>query len=1032
MRFGVLGPLTVWGADGLPVRVPERKIRALLADLIGQRGRPVAASRLIDDVWGSELPVHPAAALQTKVSQLRRVLEQAEPGGRGLVVSRPPGYLLRAEPESVDADRFTALVEQARAAGDPRAKSALFAEALGLWRGPAYADFADEEFARPFAQQLEEQRLAALEEHAEVRLDLGEHAELADELGELVRRHPLRERLRAVHLRALYAAGRPAEALAGFADLRARLADELGQDPSPELAALHRAILAQDPALDPWPAGNLPAPVGELLGREVHQAEVGDLLAAHRLVTLTGPGGVGKTRLALAVAARAGGGAPDGVWLAELAGHQGPPATLVATVLDVRDDTKLAEALRAKRLLLVLDNCEHRADEVAGLVRTLLGAAPGLRILATSREPLGLAGEVLYAVPPLDPPSAAELFAVRAGTARTADNAVAVAEICRRLDGLPLALELAATRARALGVHELRKRLDDRFRLLAHGHRGAPARQQTLRAVIDWSWELLTDDERRALRRLAVQADSCGLHVAEAVCGGADVLARLVDKSLVAMIETPSGPRYRLLESVAAYGLERLAEAGEAGTERQRHLDHYLALAEEAEPGLRGAGQRGWLDTLDADAANLRAALDHAVRHGQAEHALRLVNALSWYWFLRGRLREGHRSITAALAVDGPAPTLLWARAQAWQAGFAAQLGDEPGLSEQADKVLTRYDDLDDPPGQARARWFLTMSLIGSGDLPKGAERINRALAGFRALGDRWGVAAALCTRAAQARPRGDLAAARRDAEASAALFADLGDRWGVVKTREVLSSLAEIAGDYPRAAELHREGLRNAEELGMWTEASYQLSGLGRIALLQGDFAAADDFHERARRLAARHSHKRGEQFAEVGLGLSARRQGKLDEADAHLRRWLDWCRRMDGDLGVALILAELGFTAEQRGDVPAALALHAEGLTAARNTGDPRAIALALEGSAGAWALAGRAGHAARLLGAATALREATGAPLPAAERHDVDRIAARLTTALGRHQFQVHFADGRALDPAHAANIPTDPLSTVDSRG
>ncbi|WP_165495478.1 AfsR/SARP family transcriptional regulator, partial [Actinomadura roseirufa] len=358
MRFGVLGPLAVWAGDGRPVRIPDRKVRALLADLLAHEGRVVPADRLIDDLWeGDRLPRNPAATLQTRVSQLRKALEDAEPGGRALVVSRRPGYLLRpvddavddtaddAVDDFVDAARFHALLAEARAAGDARSRAVLLGEALDLWRGPAYADFAGTEFARPAIARLEEDRLAAQEERAEARLELGEHAALAADLAGLVRLHPLRERLRAVHLRALYRSGRQADALAGYADLRERLADELGLDPGPELGALHQAILRQDPELDPAPAPpstNLPARLTGLVGRADAVAEVRALLAGHRLVTLTGPGGVGKTSLALEAARPPPASRPapgpfeDGVWLVELAGvdrARGTVPELVAPLL---------------------------------------------------------------------------------------------------------------------------------------------------------------------------------------------------------------------------------------------------------------------------------------------------------------------------------------------------------------------------------------------------------------------------------------------------------------------------------------------------------------------------------------------------------------------------------------------------------------------------------------------------------------------------------------------------------------------------
>ncbi|MET7461466.1 BTAD domain-containing putative transcriptional regulator [Nonomuraea sp. NPDC005501] len=1005
VRFGVLGPLAVWAQDGGPVRVAEPKVRALLADLLAHGGGPVPPDRLIDDLWGERPPRNPAGTLQARVSQLRRAL-----GDPGLITHGPAGY--RLAPADTDASRFLALLAGPparpglpRLADGPRGdegtawlreRLARLDEALGLWRGPAYAEFADAGFARPEIARLEEARLSALEEQAEVRLALGGDADLAG----LVRLHPLRERLRGLHILALYRRGRQSEALASYGELRELLAEELGLDPSPELSALHQAILRHDPALSApvsasiagpgratpkEPVTNLPAPLTDLVGRDGELAAVRDLLAAGRLVTLTGPGGVGKTRLALEAArALAGTDLPDGVWLVELAGAA-DVAEAVAAVLGVRDDgaeplaPRLARALSGKRALLVLDNCEHVVADAAGLAARLLKAAPGLRVLATSQEPLDVTGERLLPVPPLPEPEAVRLFAARAGVEPDA----AVATICRRLDGIPLALELAATRVRALGVEGVAERLDDRFRLLSAGMRDAPARQRTLRAAIDWSWELLTAPERVVLRRLAVHADGCTLEAAEEVCAepGVDVLdavARLVDRSLV--VVTP-GPRYRLLESVSAYCAERLAEAGELDAIRERHARHYTELAVRAE--LRGPRQLAWLDRLDLETANLRLAL-------AGPEPLRLVNALAWYWYLRGRLGEARRSLTAALARhDGRSGGTSGeaAVASVWLAGMTLLSGETPPAVRQAGL---------DASGRALASWFLTHVQWAYGDHEERRAAADRALAAYEELGDRWGVAAALSLRAKLAQVRCDLEAMRCDGERSLALFTELGDDWGRMEAMDALDRRAETRGDYAEAARLREEELRLAERLGF--EVPFKLSALGRIALLAGDYATADDLHERARRLAVAQSYKSAEESAVLGLAMSARRQGRYTEAEALLTPWLDWLREVRGTAGVAFVLAELGFAAEQRGDAATALARHRAGHEAALASGDPRAVALALEGLAGAVSLAGDHAEAARLLDAASAMRREAGTPRPAAERLDVDRIAARVHEALG----------------------------------
>ncbi|WP_083983598.1 BTAD domain-containing putative transcriptional regulator [Actinomadura hibisca] len=1001
MLFGVLGSLAVWTAEGAPVAVPEAKVRALLADLLVTPGRPVPVDRLVEDLWGDRPPRNPTGTLQARVSQLRSAL-----GDRSLVVTRPPGYALDVAADAVDAGRFTALVARAREAGDPRSRASLLADALGLWRGPAFADFADLAFAQPAIAALEEQRLTAREEHAEARLELGEHAALADELAPLVAEHPLRERLRAAHLLALYRAGRQTEALAGYADIRTRLADELGLDPGPELAALHQAILEQSPETSAPPSSrtNLPAVLGELVGRADAIAETRVLLRDHRLVTLTGPGGVGKTRLALETAARSVAAFPDGVWLVELAGSAAEPAEVIAATLGVRDEAgplecpaeRLGGALGDRRLLLVLDNCEHLIEEVAELAERLLSAAPGLRVLATSREPLDIPGERVEPVRPLHLPgadiapetlrtfSAVELFVTRAaasspGFALTPETAAPVAAICRRLDGLPLALELAATRVRSLGVHELAARLDDRFTVLKAGKRGGPARQRTLRAVIDWSWELLSPAERTVLRRLAVHADGCTLEAAERVSGAdLDVLPHLVDRSLV----VHANGRYRLLESVAAYCQERLDEAGEQQELRERHARYYSDLAERAASKLRGPEQSVWLARLDQEYANLRLALETTA------DPLRLVNALAWYWYLRGRLTEARRALAKALeASSGPR-----AEAMAWHTGMVCAQGE--GVSEEAiEEILAAFDE---PLPRARAQWFLTNLRWYYGDLEKHNERARETLETFRSHGDRWGEAAALVLLAKLAIVDGDLDALRASGERSLALFTELGDAWGRQEASDALSRWAEIVGDLELAARLRRDELRVAEELQMWTEVSVKLTGLGRLALLEGDLDRAEDLHRRAHTMARRHSSRTAEEFAATGLALVARRRGDLDAAEEYLRPWLEWLRSIGGTAGIAFILAQLGFVAEQRGDAAEALALHTEGLRAAEETGDPRAVALAQEGLAGAYALAGETAEAVRLLAAASAARTAAGAPLPPPERHDVDRIRARLASA------------------------------------
>jgi predicted ATPase/DNA-binding SARP family transcriptional activator len=667
MRFGVLGPVRVWTDDGRPVRVPELKVRVLLAALLAREGRPVPPWRLVDDLWDAHPPGKPTGALRAKVSQLRRALGDAEPGGRELVASGASGYVLQA---ATDAGDFAELVRRARTAPGPARAADLLTEALALWRGPAFSPYEDAPFARATAARLEEQRLTALEELAGARLELGEHGPLVAELTDLVGAHPVRERLTGLLMRALYGSGRQSEALAAYRALRVRLREEAGLDPGPELAGLQERILAGDEALAAArPAAprlrppRLPVPLTPLVGRAAELAELGPLLGGERLVTLTGPGGVGKTRLALAVL----GERPEPGYVAELAGAGGGSvADVVATAFGVPDEDRIAAALGDAPAVLLLDNAEHVVEQAAKLADRLLRAAPGLRVLATGREPLGVAGEVVRAVAPLAEADAVRLFTDRAaasapGFALGAGNAAEVAEVCRRLDGIPLALELAASRVRGLGVRGLAAGLDDRFRLLDEGPRGLPERQRTLRAALEWSWRLLDDRERAALRRLAVHGAGCTLSGAIYVCadtgagpdGGVSIeaggeqappagltaeevpglLARLVDRSLVSR----DGERFRLLETVAAYAWERLEEAGETAEVLRRRDDYYVRLAECAEAERAGHARQRWIGRLDAEIANLREALDGATRRRETALATRISGSLAWYEAASGR-----------------------------------------------------------------------------------------------------------------------------------------------------------------------------------------------------------------------------------------------------------------------------------------------------------------------------------------------------------------------------------------------------------
>ncbi|MCY9782734.1 tetratricopeptide repeat protein [Nocardiopsis sp. EMB25] len=1084
MRFGVLGQLAVWTDEDEPVNVPGAKVRSLLAHLLVHREVWVSADRLGADLW-QEPPPDPAAALQTTVSRLRRALEGAEPGYRSRVESGPSGYRLRVDAERVDAGRFEDLVARARGAA-PAETADVLGRALALWRGPALADHADAPFTRPAVTRWEEMRLSAVEDRLRARLDLGEGSSLVPELDDLVDREPLRERLRAAHMLALYRAGRQSEALESYRRMRDLLSEEVGVDPGPELVRLHQDILAQAPALarpdagrprrEPvarprpvegenrhagreappprWP-GNVPAPLTEVIGRKESVERIRGDVERFRLVTLIGPGGVGKTTLALAAVP---GLAPSGVWFVELGGRDTGATTVhgiaeeIATAVGLSDEGcspgRHSSALRLGRCLgsglLVLDNCEHVIGPVAELVAQLLRSAPDLRILTTSREPLGVPGERLHQVRPLPVPRAAtrealaesaavELFSQRVaaslpGFAVAEDNAAAVAAICWHLDGLPLALELAAARVRSLGVHELAARLNDRFQILGGTGSGRHERQRTLHAVVDWSWRLLSADERAVLRRLSVHAGPFDLVRAEAIAGlpqegtpavarpaVVGVLASLVDRSLVVAEQGRRGARYRLLETIRVFARERLVEAGEETSALRALATHLAGAAAEFEPRLFGSGgdQGECLEWLDQETANLRASVEWAAEQGEAGPALRITGSLGWYWYLRGRYREGHRLLSLALATPGGGTDEERAVALLWHAALSFADVHSPAALETARAALDLAARMPDPAALARARVvlvFMTRTAETEGsrlDLPDTV--LEEALAVFEARSDQWWRAFALHMRGWRALRRSELAEAGRDGRTSLSLFEELGEPWGRVRAGNLLGVLAGIEGDYAEAARLHRDALDQAERIGLWPSVVEEHTRIARVHLLNGDLDASDEANRRAIAVATEQGLADRARFARAGLGLSARRRGRVDEAEEHFSAVLASHREDGYRPGLAFILAELGFCAEMRGDLRAARERHAEGLEYARQSDDPRAVAFSLEGLAGVAAAEGDGVLAARLLGAAASAREDVGVPLQPGDRFDVDRLTRAVHALIGTADADQEFAFG-----------------------
>ncbi|GLZ30026.1 SARP family transcriptional regulator [Lentzea sp. NBRC 105346] len=865
MLFGILGPLEARSADG-PVALGGPRPRSLLALLLLEAGHVVPTDRLIDGLYGEDPPGDAANALQGQVSRLRRALGSGAP-----IEFHPAGYRLVVDPDDVDAHRFQHLAaagRQALEAGDARAASDVLREALALWRGPALADVT---VASGQAARLEEQRLAAIEDRVAADLQLGEGASLVPELRELVSAFPLRERLRGHLMRALYAAGRQAEALSVYEDARRLLADELGTDPSPELAEVHLAVLRGETAH----RQALPAQLTSFVGRDAELARIASLFEGYegsfpsadrlessphstRLVTLTGPGGAGKTRLAIEAATR---DLRESCFV-DLAPVRSAVPQAVLGALGLRESAlpqdplqRLVAALSDRKVLLVLDNCEHLVDEVARLVFDLLAACPDLRVLTTSREALGITGESLCAVPPLAPEPSVRLFADRAAAVRpglVVDDSVH--RVCAALDGLPLAIELAAARLRTLTPAELESRLDDRFRLLSRGPRTVAPRHQTLRAVVEWSWDLLSPEEQDLAARLSVFAGGATLSSAEAVSDSGDVLdllAGLVDKSFV---EVTDG-RYRMLETIRAFCAERLVDADSVA---RRHASYFLSLAAAADQHLRKSTQLEWLDRLHAEHANLRAALHWAVS-AAPDLAADLFRELSWYWYLRGVRTEVVPLAVRLLESLEPAPTEEYLIVAAYGAPDRV-MGLLPQLTGPIRQpfVLVAWAMLAGPPKADAPEIALKAEIESSSD------PWLQGLLGFSTGYTSWLI-------------HGDREYAQRACLEALEKFRSIGERWGMAQG---LDALANIATDPAEALALTDEALTVVTELGASEElAELRCRRADRLVLL-GDLVAAQRDYELALELARRAGLAATRALAHAGLGELARRRGDLGEA--------------------------------------------------------------------------------------------------------------------------------------------------------
>ncbi|MCF2526177.1 AfsR/SARP family transcriptional regulator [Yinghuangia soli] len=1154
MYVSVLGPLQVRDEVGEPVPVSGTRLRVLLTRMALDAGRPVPADVLVRAVWDEDEPSGAANALQSLVSRLRRML------GPEAITSGPAGYVLAVDPGAVDVHRFERAAADGRrllADDDPAAAEARLAEALGLWRGAALADAAEAGFAAGPAARLEELRLTALEDRVDARLRLGQAAEVVPELEQLAMEHPLRERIHGRLMAALDAVGRRADALAVYQTLRTELADELGIDPSPELDAVHMAILrgeptiatpgsvaagsaasraaasgpvgsgaagsgaagsgdetlaaavsgaaetvrtsepaaapaataagtttpasAADPAPDsapapaaapasasaPAPATNLTARLTSFVGRDDERSRLAGMLAESRLVSVVGPGGAGKTRITVETGTALLADFPGGVWIVELAPVHDPsdiPQAILGALgrresgilasgmvespggsggRDAPRDVlaRVVELLVRRPALLILDNCEHLVADIAEVADTLLAQAPTLRVLTSTREPLGIVGEALYPLGPLGLPgetadSAAALAspsvrlfadrakAVRPGLVIDGANIGAVVEICRRLDGMPLAIELAAARTRSLTPTQIARRLDDRFKLLTGGSRTAMPRHQTLRAVVEWSWDLLDDRERAVLRRLSVFAGGATLEAAEEVLSDGellepddvlDLLAGLVDKSLVDVFGTGE-PRYRMLETIAAFAAERREDDGADAGIAQRHVDWAIRLLERLDPMLRTGDQLDAIGVIAEEHDNFGTALRFAIDAGDARSAVRAVSLMGWYWTIRGYHREASAWLGDALAVPHG--------------------GNPP-----------------DPESRVLAEWFHGTTLVVTGGEPDGVRWLMRsrwhmrqlagpvthplvllvesltaalrdyvtgtmtALGAIEEHGDRWVRAVVDLIAGHVAVNGGQTDEGVRRLRRARVRFLEIGDRWGRSSAAGGLSEVYRFAGRLEEGIAAIDECLELVRVLGSDEDVPLLLARRAQAYWQLGDEEAALADMNAAIEVAGDADTAGGVVLAYAWAGDLARLRGDRPEAEKQYARAvaeLPTARMVPFQM-IAYLHLSLAYFAEAPHERSKAKEALDTALAAALDSRDMPVVASVAEGLAWWTFTGGDPESAAAILGAATATRGHVDLGSP-----DAIRVTADVKEALPEDTYTKAHDRGLALSHAEALDL------------
>ncbi len=1065
LRITLLGAFEASRGDAV-LPVPGARLQALLGRLALAGGHPVERIALVDAIWAEDPPTDPTHALQALVSRLRRTL-----GSAGHVAQRAGGYQLAVDAADVDALRFEQLARDGRdrlRAGDPQA-AALLGAAVALWGDhPGTEPAAVAGLAPAAATRLAHASIEAVADLADAELSLGRADLAATRLTALLAEHPVHERAVALLMDALAAQGRQAEALARYEQVRARLADDLGTDPGAGLRARHLRLLRADP---PTPdaaqtrRSNLPAPLTRFIGRDDDLARIEALLTAGRLVTVVGPGGAGKTRLAVEAARRHRPEYRDGAWMIDLAAVTEPTkvGTALLAAIGLRGSALfeasaephadrvgeldvLTDQLSGRESLLLVDNCEHLIDAVAHLISALLTRCAGLRVLATSREPLAIDGEALVPLGPLPLPephadaeqarrtASVRLFRERAAAVRPgfdvdAHHLTDVLRIVRGLDGLPLALELAAARLRTLSLPDLAAGLSDRFRLLTTGSRTAVPRHRTLRAVIAWSWDLLDTDARTVAERIAVLPGGITPASATAVCAGTavpadeirELLAALADRSLLHL--APDTGRYRMLETIREYGLERLAEQDTLTVARDLAARHLTELVAHYDPLLRGPEQLAALHALRAEYDNALAALHHLNDTGDADGALGLAVNLIWCWHMLGRNVDAAYWLDKAIALPAARPGVRRDIAEGllllnFLAVPGALVIDAAKERREELRVLTdRLRNQPELPGFGGALLAIRLASLDNDDAS--SMTIRRLVDGP----DAWLAGLARMFRAHLAENEGQLGQVRSDVLAALECFDRAGDRWALAKALPLRALLRQYDGDLDGALADLNEAKRLARAFGSLGLDDEIFIDRRRIDVYErlDETARASTMFAAARERALRSASPElaivldaREAGLRVRIGDLDRARELVESAETGLFEQLRSVRPH----GRALVATARGALCLARGDGPGAEEALDRAYAAAVDSGDLPFAATVVVTVAELAALYGRHRDVAALLGAAARLRGAHDHTDP-----QVRALSARSRRALGDARFTEAYETGWRLDPP-AALTWTDP--------